>query len=120
MECGGAGFAKLGVRPVEVRVGGTVVVDAPVAITAHKETLTVSTTSPLIEAQRVQQANAIETRGIENLPMNQRNYLNLALLAPGVVETKSLTDATDFRIPSTPSSGLGFACSNGRGDGLSV
>jgi hypothetical protein len=120
MEFEAPGFAKLGVRPVEVRVGDTVVVDAPLAITAHKETLTVSTTSPLIEAQRVQQANAIETRDIESLPMNQRNYLNLALLAPGVVETKSLTDATDFRIPSTPASGLGFAGSNGRGNVFAV
>src|SRR5262249_55233727 len=53
---------------------------------------------------------------LENLPINRRNYLDFAQLAPGVVETSAIGDAADYRMPVAPTSGLGFAGSNGRGN----
>ena len=69
-----------------------------------------------IEPHRVQQADHIDSVRIQNLPINRRDYLSLALLTPGVVDTGYVANATDRRIPTTGSSNLGIGGTNGRGN----
>ena len=71
---------------------------------------------PAIEPERVQQSDHIDSVRIQNLPINRRDYLGLALLTPGVVNTNHIANAIDRRIAPTPSSGLGIGGGNGRGN----
>jgi hypothetical protein len=73
-----------------------------------------------VEVERTQQSNTIEQRAITNLPINKRNFLDFALLAPGVVSTQNLVEDTSFRPIQTPTSGLSFGGSNGRGNGFFI
>ena len=69
-----------------------------------------------IEPERVQQSDHIDSVRIENLPINRRDYLDLALLTPGVVDTNYIANSQDRRIIPTPTSGLGIGGTNGRGN----
>ena len=113
-----ADFAPLSVDGVEVRVGETATVSPRLTVAAAEESVVVSSESvrSAIEPQRVQQSDHIDSVRIQNLPINRRDYLSLGLLTPGVVDTAYVGNATDRRIPTTGSSGLGIGGTNGRGN----
>lgn len=113
------GFASRTIN-VEVRVGDTVSLNAQLTVTSVETAIEVQAGVEVVEVERVQQANTIEQARIRNLPINRRNYLDFALLAPGVVETTTLVDDTSFRPIQTPNSGLSFGGSNGRGNGFYI
>ncbi|HET9533320.1 MAG TPA: carboxypeptidase regulatory-like domain-containing protein, partial [Blastocatellia bacterium] len=94
--------------PVTLNVGG---VQAEVNVTASTET---------VEVERTQQSSVINERLISNLPINRRNYLDFALLTPGVTDSDSINDSSDFRVAQTPQSGLSFGGNNGRGNSILV
>ena len=94
--------------PIELTVGG---VAAEVNVTAANEA---------IEVERTQQSSVINERAIANLPINRRNYLDFALLTPGVTDSDSINDSSDFRVAQTPQSGLSFGGNNGRGNSIMV
>lgn len=115
-----AGFTTKVLEGVEVRVGDTVSMVVQMAISQVSTEIEVQAGVEVVEVERIQQANTIEQTRIRNLPINRRNYLDFALLAPGVVETTSLVDDTSFRPIQTPNSGLSFGGSNGRGNGFYI
>ena len=111
-------FAALTVDGLEVRIGDTATLSPRLALAAAEERVVVSSESAgsAIESHRVQQADHIDSVRIQNLPINRRDYLSLALLTPGVVDTGYVANATDRRIPTTGSSNLGIGGTNGRGN----
>jgi hypothetical protein len=115
-----AGFSTTIVDRTEVRVGDTVVL--PVRMTVGQVTTEVNVNAeiPAVEPERTQQSNTLQSHQIFNLPINRRNYLDFALLTPGVVETNDMVDGTDFRVVQAPQSGLSFGGSNGRGNAVMV
>lgn len=115
-----SGFTTKVIEGVEVRVGDNLVLRTELDVGPVATEVNVTAEPPAIDPARTQQANTIESRRIENLPINRRNYLDFALLAPGVVETNDLVDGTDFRVVQTPQSGLSFGGSNGRGNAVSI
>ncbi len=114
------GFAPRSIDGIEVRVGDTVSLNVPLSVSAVDTAVEIQAGVEVVEVERVQQANTIDQARIRNLPINRRNYLDFALLAPGVVETTSLVDDTSFRPIQTPNSGLSFGGSNGRGNGFYI
>lgn len=76
--------------------------------------------APLIESERTQQSTIISSRLIENLPINRRNFLDFALLTPGVTDSDNINDSTDARVVQTQTSGLSFGGNNGRGNSVTV
>ena len=62
----------------------------------------------------------ISARQLNNLPINRRNFLDFALLTPGVSDADNVNDSTDFRVAQTPQSGLSFGGNNGRGNSINV
>ena len=111
-------FAPLAVDGLEVRVGETAMVSPRLAVAVAEETVVVSGESArsAIQPQRVQQSDHIDSVRIQNLPINRRDYLSLGLLTPGVVDTGYVANATDRRVTTTGSSGLGIGGTNGRGN----
>ncbi len=114
------GFTTQVMQDVPVQVGETVTLNATLQIGVVSTELTVAGAVLAVEPERSQQATTVEMNRIENLPINRRNYLDFALLAPGVVETNDLVDSTDFRVVQTPQSGLSFGGSNGRGNNFTI
>jgi hypothetical protein len=94
--------------PVQLTAGG---VAANVDVTVDTE---------IVETERTQQSSVIDTRQVENLPLSRRNYLDLALLTPGVSDSDNINDASDARVAQGRSSGLSFGGSNGRGNLVTV
>ncbi|HMV86712.1 MAG TPA: TonB-dependent receptor [Blastocatellia bacterium] len=74
----------------------------------------------VVETTRSQQSSVVDAKQIVNLPISRRNYLDYALLTPGVTDSDNIADASDFRVAQTPQSGLSFGGSNGRGNLVSV
>ena len=117
-----ANFAPLSIEGLDLRVGETATISPQLALAASEDIVVVSAESArsAIEPQRVQQSDHIDSVRIENLPINRRDYLDLALLTPGVVDTNYIANANDRRIAPTPASGLGIGGTNGRGNTFMV
>lgn len=114
------GFTTKVTDGVEVRVGETLVLHTQMTVGTLDTEVTVTAEAQVIEAERTQQSTTLDARRINSLPINRRDYLDFALLAPGVNETSDLVDANDFRVAQTPQSGLSFGGSNGRGNAFTV
>jgi len=114
------GFVTQTRKGIAVTVGQTTVIDVQLAVGATTELVEVSGEAPLVETERSQQANTIDELAVRNLPINRRDYLTFALLAPGIADSKALADANSFRVKQTPDSGISFYGSNGRGNSVTV
>ena len=71
------------IRSVELLVGQTAVVNLQLTLASIAETVTVSGAAPLIETTTSVLGGNIDPRQVAELPVNGRNWLALALLAPG-------------------------------------
>ena len=76
--------------------------------------------SEVVETGRTQQSSVINERELIDLPVSRRDFLNLALLTPGVNDSSNINDTTDARVAQGRSSGLSFGGNNGRGNLVTV
>jgi Carboxypeptidase regulatory-like domain len=74
----------------------------------------------VVDTNRTEQSSTVDAKQISNLPINRRNFLDYALLTPGVTDSDNIADASDFRVAQTPQTGLSFGGNNGRGNSVSV
>ena len=111
-------FAPYLLEEFEVRIGETESFSPQLELATAEEYIVISAESSQssLEPDRTQQSDRIDSVSIQNLPINRRDYLDLALLTPGVVDTNYIADDRDFRIAPTPQSGLGIGGTNGRGN----
>jgi len=70
----------------------------------------------VVETSRTEQSSTVDAKQIANLPINRRNFMDYALLTPGVTDADNIADSSDFRVAQTPQSGLSFGGNNGRGN----
>src|SRR5262249_12644566 len=78
-----AGFGSAMRMGVQVLVGQTITLNLQMAPSTVQETVTVTGEAPLIETQSSELAGNIDPRQVQNLPSVGRNWMSLALLAPG-------------------------------------
>ena len=77
-----SGFRPV-IRSIELLVGQTAVVNLQLTLASVAETVTVTGEAPLIETTTSVLGGNIDPRQMAELPVNGRNWLALALLAPG-------------------------------------
>ena len=65
-------------------VGQTVTLRIQMAVSGVAETVNVSGGTPMIETSRSQVSSTITETSVQNLPVNGRNFIDFALLTPGV------------------------------------
>src|SRR5262245_61834143 len=65
--------------------------------------------APLVETRRTEVASAITPREVDTLPLNGRNYLDLALLAPSVSRTNLRTTDRFAETSAVPGTGVSVA-----------
>jgi hypothetical protein len=78
------GFATISKKDVEVNVAQTQSVDFPLKVASLAETVNVTGASPLIETTASSVGQVVDVRRIESLPLNGRQFANLAATVPGV------------------------------------
>ena len=115
-----AGLIPNEVEDVRVFVGQSVQVVLALTVERPSFQVTASASVSPIDYEKTKQSNQVEESSIRNLPINQRSYLDLATLAPGVIDSLSIAESNDFRIPIAPTSGLSFAGTQGRGNDFTV
>jgi hypothetical protein len=78
------GFQTISKQDIEVNVGQTVAIDFSLKVATIAETVTVTGATPLIETTSSSVGGVVSTRRIETIPLNGRQFANLAATIPGV------------------------------------
>jgi hypothetical protein len=79
-----AGFTTVSKKDIEVNVGQTQSVDFALRVASVAETVNVTGASPLIEISSSSVGQVVDPKRIESLPLNGRQFANLAATVPGV------------------------------------
>lgn len=86
------GFEKFIAKSVQVHVNENARVDAGLIVGKIAESVTVEAESlAVVETRSATLGKVVEERKIIELPLNERNFLNLAVLQPGVVPAMEIT-----------------------------
>ena len=80
------GFTPVG-RQLTLTVGSAYELQLTLTVQSESTKIDVSAEAPVIETARSQIAATVSTTEIRNLPLNGRNFLDIALLVPGVSAT---------------------------------
>src|SRR5206468_4736312 len=80
------GFARFAQSDVTLQVGAAVDLNVTMRLSSLSETVTVSGQAAIIESAKTDLATVISRDQIETLPTISRNFLDYALLTPGVNE----------------------------------
>jgi hypothetical protein len=83
------GFAPVRRDEVVLRVGQTIRLELTMRLQVT-DTITVSGNMPLVDIYRTDSATNVVPEQIEQLPVADRNYLNLAFITPGVQRERSI------------------------------
>jgi hypothetical protein len=83
-------------------------IDVPIVLkpAAVSEAVRVEAEAPLVEARRTELASVITPHEVDSLPLNGRNYLDLALLAPNVSRTNLRTTDRFAETSAVPGTGV--------------
>jgi hypothetical protein len=79
-----AGFSTIDRKGLVVSVGQTVSIDFELTVAKVAETITVTGESPLIETTSSAVGGVVDVGRIESMPLNGRQFANLAATIPGV------------------------------------
>src|SRR5688572_16000107 len=80
----GQGFRTFRAPVVTVSIGRDVVLDIPMQLAGRSESVTVSATVPLVSPRSSAVGEVVDLARIEGLPLNGRQFANLAGTVPGV------------------------------------
>ncbi len=79
------GFKHLTRDQIEVQVQASVRVDASMQLGDVGQTVEVSAQTPLLQTETTSLGTVVDTRKVQEMPLNGRNVINLVTLVPGVV-----------------------------------
>lgn len=91
------GFAKELRKGIILNLGKELVLDFSLKLSSASETVEVKGDTPLIDETKSQLSTTVDQTSIKSLPLNGRDYTQLALLAPGV-KPVTLTNYGQFQI----------------------
>ncbi len=101
------GFGEQKREPVTLTLGQEANIDFSLGLAWRQESVTVTVEAPVVETTRTVVSSTVTRAQIENLPSNGRNYVDFALLTPGVTA-------------STVGSGLSFAGQRGQSNNVMI
>jgi len=110
----GQNFALYTNGNISVRVGENATFDPRLVLRGVTQTLTVTTETANIETSKTEVSDTIDTRRIEGLPINGRNYINFTLTNSQTTRDVSPT------IGPAPNSGLNVSGARARSNGVTV
>ena len=104
----GQGFADA-VRTLQLSVGAAFDVPIALSIGGLETAVSVTADAPVLETARSQIAGTVPQAEIRAMPMNGRNFLDLALLVPGVSPTNIPSTQLFPETSAVPGQGLSVA-----------
>src|SRR5678815_4850956 len=115
-----AGFQPV-VRKVNLSIGQLLDIPIELAVAAVTASVNiVADDTPILETLRTQMADTIRSGEIESLPSNGRNYLDLALLVPGVSKTNTGNNERFAETSAVPGTGISVSGQRNLGNGFVV
>ncbi len=91
-----SGFRTTQIPAINLSVGSVASLDIPMQIGTATSTVTVTSEVPLVETSRSETSTTVNTKQVEDLPINGRNFLDFTLLTPGVVRDPTRTGDLSF------------------------
>jgi outer membrane receptor protein involved in Fe transport len=84
-----SGFGAAQVKGIQVVVGTTASINVPLSAGQVSQTVEVTANNQLMDTEKTDVSTAVTQHDIEALPLNGRDFANLAILAPGVKQVDS-------------------------------
>lgn len=84
-----SGFSPAQVKGLQVLVGTTATVNIPLTAGQVTQTVEVTAGNQLMDTEKTDVSTAVTQHDIQALPLNGRDFANLAILAPGVKQVDS-------------------------------
>ncbi|OFV99406.1 MAG: hypothetical protein A3F68_04470 [Acidobacteria bacterium RIFCSPLOWO2_12_FULL_54_10] len=108
------------IQEITLAVGQAADISIHLTVAGSFESVVVTSEAPVIETVRTQLSDTIVTRDIENLPLNGRNYLDLALLSPAVSRTNTGNNERFAETSAVPGTGISIAGQRNLNNGFVV
>lgn len=89
-----AGYQTATRKGIELTVGATAVVDVTLNVGQLEQSLVVTGDAPLVDTTTSSVGGVIGQTAMAALPLNGRDFTQLTLLVPGVVDTTSIVNVT--------------------------
>src|SRR5215471_8726548 len=112
------GFAAYRYAGVTIQLGATTHLDFGLQSAGVSTQITVTAQPSAIDPAQTSVATAVDRERIEELPVESRNYLNFALLAPGVAA--SAAQPGKQPLGALPDSGFTFGGLRGRSNNIAI
>jgi hypothetical protein len=103
-----AGFAPV-TRELSLSVGQALDLPVKLAVAGLTETAAIYASAPIVETVRTQLAETVSSREVENLPLNGRNYLDLAALTPAVSRANPVANQRFAETSAVPGTQISVA-----------
>jgi hypothetical protein len=83
---------------VVIQVDQAITLDVTLQLGEVSEVLNVDAAPPLIDTQQNTLSNVVDSQAISTMPLNSRNFLDLALLTPGATPSAGGSQVTGFNV----------------------
>ncbi len=94
-----SGFKRLTREPVVVEVQGAVRIDVGLEVGDLQQVVEITAQTPLLQPDTTSLGQVVDSRKVQEMPLNGRNVLNLVSLVPGVVpQGQSMQNPTGTNI----------------------
>ena len=103
-----SGFKRATASSVLVQVDQVTHIDLTLEVGSVTDSVQVEAAAPLLESDKSTISSVIDTRTIANMPMNARQYLDLALLTPGAVPSQPGQQGGGFNVAGARSQSNNF------------
>jgi hypothetical protein len=107
-------------RELELSIGQALIVPLRLSVVGHAENVSIVADAPVVESARTQVAGAVLPQEIDALPLNGRNYLDLALLVAGVSRTNTGSNQRFAETSAVPGTGISIAGQRNLNNGFIV
>jgi len=114
------GFTKYLLKDVELTVGQVATYEISLQVGQVTTEVTVTSSAPLIEVERTQQSNTIESRQIQNLPNVGRDFTSYVQTLPGVANSNATRAQGGGRFSGFSTSGFSIGGANGRNNLVTI
>jgi len=94
----GSGFKKSSIGSVVVQVDQVTHIELTLEVGSVSESVQVEAVAPLLENDKSTLSSVVDTRTIANMPLNARQYLDLALLTPGAIPSQPGQQGGGFNV----------------------
>ena len=99
------GFAEAS-RTLTVRAGGAYELSFPLVVGTAETSVNINAEANILETARTQVAGTVSQTEVRNMPLNGRNFLDLALLIPGVSPTNTGSNQLFPETSAVPGQGI--------------